>query len=159
MSQQTFVAAAESFFEVVESSDTRSRIEFVRDLERSLADLYAAGLTLDDVDPDDDSPPPSALTNDEAAALQRRLGEKLGDIDFFSVVFDPYDFDTTPVTGSLADDLADIYRDLQDGFAALRNGATANALWQWKFGFETHWGKHAVEAMYALYNVRSKAAG
>ena len=124
----------------------------------ALAVLWAA-VSEHSFDTDDDSPPPSALTNDEAAALQRRLGEKLGDIDFYSVVFDPYDFDTTPVTGSLADDLADIYRDLQDGFAALRNGETANALWQWKFGFDSHWGKHAVEAMYALYNVRSKAAG
>jgi hypothetical protein len=92
------------------------------------------------------------MTNDDTTVLRHRIGTKLGDHDLYSVVFDPSERDSAPVTGSLADDVADIYRDLQDGFAELRAGRSANALWQWKFGFDRHWGKHAGEANYALHS-------
>ena len=157
-SPQTFVSAAETFIAVVETADTRSRVEFVRDLERALVDLYAAGLTLDDVEPSDTSSS-DARANHDVAGLQRRLAQMLGDLDFYNVVFDPYDLDAQPVTGSLADDIADIYRDLQDGFAALGDGETANAYWEWKFGFDCHWGRHAAEAIYALYNLHPRLIG
>jgi hypothetical protein len=85
-----------------------------------------------------------------------RLGRKLADHDVYSVVFDPYDPDSAPVTGSLADDVVD-FNDLQEEFAELRAGRVANAQWQWKFGFDHHWGKHAVEMIYALYHVRWSA--
>ena len=43
------------------------------------------------------------MTNDEATALQRRLGQKFGDHDYYAVVFDPYDvageFSMTPPAG------------------------------------------------------------
>jgi Domain of unknown function (DUF5063) len=54
-----------------------------------------------------------------------------------------------PVTGSISDDLADIWRDIQVGlqiFDADVNGA----VWHWRFSMETHWGHHAVGAAAAL---------
>ena len=145
---------------MVDAAEQYSRDEFVRALERALVDLYAAGLTLKGLQPDEDSPASEGQTDDNAAALQRRLGQKLGAYNLYSVVFDPYEPDSSdPVTGSLADDVADIYRDLQVGFAELRAGRVANALWEWKLGFDTHWGKHASEAIYALYNLRSRLVG
>jgi hypothetical protein len=158
-SPEIFAAAAQAFVRVVDSADEYSRDEFVRELERALVDLYAAGLTLEDLQPDDDSKPRDGLTNDDAAALQRRLGHKFAEYDFYNVVFDPYDRSSSPVTGSLADDVTDVYRDLQEGFAELHAGRANNALWQWKFGFDYHWGKHAAEAIYTLYNLRSRLVG
>ena len=131
----------------------------MREVERVLVDLYAAGVVLDDVEPDGEAEPRDGTTRDDAAALTNGIGQKLGDFDFYSVVFDPYERDSAPVTGSLADDLADIYRDLQAGFAELRAGRASNALREWKFGFDHHWGRHAAEAIYALYNLRSKLGG
>jgi hypothetical protein len=158
-SQQQFAVVAEAFIAVVDSSEGQSQTEFLRELERALTRLYEAGLTLDDLDPDENSPPLDRMTSDEAAALQRRLGRKFGAHDFYAVVSDPYDLDSAPVTGSLADDVADIYRDLMKGFAELANGHVANALWQWKFDFDNHWGQHAAAAIYALYNLRSRVGG
>jgi hypothetical protein len=133
--------------------------EFLRELEPTLVALYAAGLTLEDLGLDDESDHAESMSSEDAAALQRRLGKKLGNYDLYQVVYEPHDLDSSPVVGSLADDIADIYRDLQDGFAELRSGKPANANWQWKFGFDSHWGHHAAEAIYALYNIRSRPFG
>jgi hypothetical protein len=91
-------------------------------VEQALVTLYAAGLTLEDRELDDESDPAEGLTSEEAAGLQRHLGEKLGDSDLYKVLFEPHDLDSTPVVGSLSDDIVDIYRDLRDGFAELHSG-------------------------------------
>jgi Domain of unknown function (DUF5063) len=158
--QPSFVAAAEAFIAVVESSDTRSQIEFVRELERVLVDLYAAGLTLEDVK-QPDSEWPDALhqvSHDELAPVMGRLMETFGDLGHYRVFYDPYDADEDARHGwgLLPDDVTDIYSDLLDGFVALRKGETTTAFWLWKWGFDGHWGHHAAGAIYALYNLRDR---
>lgn len=55
--------------------------------------------------------------------------------------------------GSLADDLADIWRDLRAGLDALEGGSQwQDVAWEWRFGLQTHWGRHAVEALRALHD-------
>lgn len=57
-----------------------------------------------------------------------------------------------PVNLSLADALADIWRDLRSGLDALGSGnPREDVLWEWRFDFRTHWGLHAVEALRALH--------
>ena len=54
---------------------------------------------------------------------------------------------------SLADDLADIYRDVKNGLVAEQAGAAArpnDVLWTWRFAFESHWATHAADALRAL---------
>jgi len=70
-------------------------------------------------------------------------------------IYDPYE-DEKPVCGSLADDFADIYRDLTAGIVLYQRASRESvqeAVWQWKFGFETHWGRHAVDSLRALHCV------
>ena len=159
LGRSAFVEAAEAFMHVVDLLDRYSRDDFVRDLENVLVDLYAAGVGLDNLEPNDDAEPRDGLTAEEGFALRSRLAETLGDYDLYEVVFDPYDRNSAPVTSSLADDVAEIYGDLQEGFAELRAGQTANALWDWKFGFDYHWGRHAAHAIHALYNLRARLSG
>lgn len=55
------------------------------------------------------------------------------------------------VFGNLADDLADIWRDLEAGLRALALGkARAEICWEWKFSFQSHWGHHAIDALAAI---------
>jgi hypothetical protein len=52
----------------------------------------------------------------------------------------------------LADDLADIHRDLTHGLRALADGAAhEDVVWEWRFGFYSHWGRHATEALRVLH--------
>ena len=52
----------------------------------------------------------------------------------------------------IADDLADIWRDLRDGLNRLEaGGELSDIVWEWRFLFDVHWGAHAAEAIRALH--------
>ena len=53
--------------------------------------------------------------------------------------------------GDLADDVADIYRDLSAGLALVDAGHALEAQWELRFSFLTHWGRHASGAIRALH--------
>jgi hypothetical protein len=115
-----------------------------------LAQLYAAGLTLPDVDVSDyDDPldPPK----DAIQAIYRSFGAL--PFNFYREFFDPHILDQSnePGMGDLADDLTDVYLDLRRGLALLDSGIEAAAAWEWRFSFGIHWGRHAVNALRALH--------
>lgn len=72
--------------------------------------------------------------------------EKLGDWDPYCQLFDPTE-DSEAIHGTLADDIADIYRDLRDGlvFREAQQGLPdEDALWTWRLlstrtGVSTQW--------------------
>ena len=65
-------------------------------------------------------------------------------------IFDPYDLQE-PVGASLSDDLLDVYRDVGRGLQRWDANADADAIWEWRFSFESHWGDHAIDALRALH--------
>lgn len=57
----------------------------------------------------------------------------------------------------LDDDLADIYRDVHDGLCHWRTGVPSHrveAVWIWRFHFESHWGEHLFNAMMTTHAIR-----
>jgi hypothetical protein len=57
----------------------------------------------------------------------------------------------------LWDDLADIYRDLRHGLDLYTLGGSehlAQAAWQWRFGYESHWGAHLFRALTTVHEIR-----
>src|ERR1035437_2563042 len=103
---------------------------------------------------DDDFDAPEAMTSEYGWELYQRLGKKLSEVNEYSFMFDPYDFDSRPVTGSLADDAADIYRDIRRGLAVIGAGDSLEiAVWEWQTSFDHHWGRHAAHAIHALHSL------
>jgi hypothetical protein len=79
------------------------------------------------------------------------LTEKFEKWDKYWEIFDPTQQEE-PVSGSLADDLTDIFRDLQKGLAISERGASVSeVLWEWRFSFKFHWGRHAMDALRAIH--------
>jgi Domain of unknown function (DUF5063) len=120
-----------------------------------LPELYHAALKLPTVKPpgyvDEDEDEPD---DERWWAAQDDLREVLGDADHYSDVFDPIQPEARASTWSLADDLADIYRDLREGLdLAEKEGSVspARVIWAWRFDWEHHWGRHALGALRALY--------
>ncbi|MFL5328956.1 MAG: DUF5063 domain-containing protein [Gemmataceae bacterium] len=74
-------------------------------------------------------------------------------LDHYAEVFDPLAVppEEPPVIGSLADDIADIYRDVVTGLREYEAGQRAQAVWEWGFGLQHHWGEHATGAIRALH--------
>lgn len=84
-------------------------------------------------------------------ALRLLLAEKLGPVDTYSDVFDPYDPET--FTSSLADDLTSIATDIANGLRHFRAGNTEEALWWWQYSYLASWGSLAISALGALHSV------
>lgn len=168
-----FARLAEEFCALVDGREALGRDGLLRAVHIRLAPLYAAALALPGVEAMDDGLEESdgdedqedvdvaallegsgkdRLGNEQWMALYRSLDALIGEGGLYAEVFDPWaQPPEEPVTGSLADDVADIYRDLADGLTKWRRGEVAAAWWEWRFGFTIHWGEHAVSALRALH--------
>jgi hypothetical protein len=89
-----------------------------------------------------------SLSHDEWSRFYEKFG-RLPVTSYFDV-FNPLQ-EEEPVTNSLADDLADIYRDLKAGLSLFEANHPIDAAWAWRFGFQTHWGQHLVGAQRAIH--------
>ncbi len=59
--------------------------------------------------------------------------------------------DEEAVVGDVADDLADIYRDVAAALSLYDDGHVVEALWEFRESFRSHWGQHAVGAINAIH--------
>ena len=96
------------------------------------------------------------IDHEQWQRVREQVGQRLAR-DLYWVVFEPLEKEKPdPVVGSLSDDLADIWRDLKPGLAEIdscKATSISDAVWQWRFSFESHWGHHAAEAIAALHAV------
>ena len=116
------------------------------DLMEILMKLYVAALHLPDADPD--TAEPSA---DDPEPLSIDLGDDVP--QYYWEVPDPFVLEE-PVCGDLAEDLAEIGKDLGRGMAEYEEDRIGDALFEWKFLFDSHWGQHAADALRALHSAR-----
>jgi hypothetical protein len=71
----------------------------------------------------------------------------------YSEQFDPLAISSTeePTIGDIADDIADIFRDVRNGLWYFDTGRLPDAAWEWAFGFQSHYGRHAAGAVRILH--------
>ena len=139
----TFVWKATEFCTFIQEAGKLSLDEKMSGARRYLLALYTAALSLPSVEP----------TNDVQPALSAQPPSNWQGFEAFEnywEVFDPDELDQ-PVAGSLSDDLLDVHRDIRRGLALWESQHDANAIWEWRFSFESHWGDHAVDALRALH--------
>lgn len=157
-----FAARARVFCDLLEK-DVADRKVWLRQLLGALADLFAAAhhLPVPDIDPASTYPAGKfEFTRAEYQALFHRIGSILDDERFYSYSFDPGtlpDSPQPPEVGDLADDLADIYRDVKPGLRAWDANVEdylADTVFDWKEPlFGSHWGRHAVDALRVLHGL------
>jgi len=146
-----FVERARAYCAFVESAGVFGSVERLRKAAVLLAELYAAGLQLPDVEPVD-------IDEKESKVEHPRLD--LGEAETYWEIFDPYEL-SEPVAGSLADDLGDVYVDVRRGLALYDTNTgdgRVNAIWDWRFNLHVHWGDHAVDALRALQRAIYRAS-
>ncbi len=85
--------------------------------------------------------------------LYTRLHRELGERDSYWLEFDDTP-DHVHQSGSLADDLTDIYFDLQHGLDLLENAWPLQAAHAWQSSYRLHWGQHLVDAERHLYALK-----
>ena len=143
-----FAQAARGFCGVVDTSplDTRATLTALLRLLVTAQDLPDTRPTFDDT-----STTHAGITAD-TVRVATNVHDSLGSAERYRVVFDPHS-DEEPCAGSLADDLGDIYRDVRRGLDLFDREAPADAAWEWRFAYETHWGAHATDAVRVLHRL------
>jgi hypothetical protein len=121
-----------------------------------LLELYSCVLRLPATEPTENENPPVAPYSTAArAAVYERLKEKLGTSGIYWEIFDSTTF-SEPIKGSLADDISDIYFDLKESvYLADRNARPEDTLWEMRFSFSSHWGRHLTSALRAIYDLHA----
>ena len=97
------------------------------------------------------------MTHEEWGGVITQINHAVGQEVQRLIAADKDRSDSATQAFMLSDSLADIYRDLHDGlrFCDLANdGGMQEAIWQWRFGYEHHWGLHMFEALHTVHRIR-----
>lgn len=92
---------------------------------------------------------------DQRFNLYVQLKALLGENDAYWLEYDVA-MDDQQMSGSLADDLTDIYCELKQGLRDLHQGSRRSArtvLSSWRRGYRMHWGQHLLDAERHLYSL------
>jgi len=147
-----FRRAARNFIQTVDSAADMQLEAFLSGVSRSLAELYSSALQLPAVEPDTSGIDTTPFAIEAWAKLYNSLREKIGSLDGYWRTFDSTDEDS-PVQGSLAGDISEIYFDLKEDLQLEETGIPqADFLWELRCSFRTHWGRHLLGALAAIYD-------
>ncbi len=127
---------------------------WLQQIARLLPRLHATVAALGE--PADDIEHTLVADLDARFELFSHLRTLLGERDSYWLEYDSCDEDGHDPTGSLADDLTDIYCELKYGLRLLEDAADDGdkqdqARQGWIRGFRAHWGQHLVDAERHLY--------
>ena len=144
------VGVAENYCQLIERTGW-GQGEWLEDLFSLMPRLHLAVTALTAYDHGE--LPLPAVDLDQRFELYSRLRNALGDRDSYWL-----EFDASPEeihrSGSLADDLTDIYFDLQHGLHLLDEAWPQQAAQAWQSSYRIHWGQHLVDAERHLYALK-----
>jgi hypothetical protein len=142
-----FVTSAKEYISWVESNNSRTKRDMETVNELLLA-LYSNAFRLK-YHPNADLIENISISHKDWKKIRESFNGL--PIDEYQEIFDPLDLsDKSPVTASLSDDLADIYRDIKHALLAYEKGKTEEAEDDLRRNFEIHWGQHAISALKAI---------
>ena len=146
-----FVALARQYCSWAEGSAQTSTNDLTAALSL-LPRLYVSALELPDVFSGEDTP---QVLDVEWQHIYQRFGAL--PFNYYSCCLEPHKFPHSEMgICDVADDLADIWRDLKRGLMLFDAGAIHAATWEWRFHFHRHWGEHATGALHALHCWRTE---
>lgn len=150
------LAVAREYCDLIESAGKGDGHGWLRRVERLLPRLHAAiSIELDEARERNAYFIPNLETRFELFSKLRKL---LGEKDAYWMEFDVA-LEDEHKSGSLADDLTDIYCELKSGLARLDSDEQPSCIQHdWLAGYRLHWGKHLVDAERHLYELASRNA-
>ena len=141
---------ARDYCTLIETADPTDE-DWLERMAAILPRLHAAVSALGDASVMDHSMSPDLDARFELCA---ELREMLGNRDGYWMQFDVAQ-DGHTMSGSLADDLTDIYCELKHGLKLMAL-EPRRALDDWRSGYHLHWGQHLLDAERHLYELKSR---
>ena len=155
--EHPFIGAAQAFCGLVEQHESHDRTEWLEQIGDALLRLESAIVQLQMPSP------PSRHVGladlEKRFELYFRLKTFLRDEDDYWSEADLHAGDGY-MTGSLADDFADIYFELKCGLVLLERGkrGAKAAIRFWAEGYRDHWRQHLVDARKQLFEFKARCA-
>lgn len=146
---QDVLRIARHYCELIEMAGSHAP-GWLRDVSALLPRLQAAMTSVYYYAPNAEHDHPLDL--DVRFDLYSRLRGLLADRDPYFLEFDRVHEEGDAMTGSLADDLTDIYCELKHGLLSF-DVHPVRALETWFRGYEGHWGQHLIDAERHLANL------
>jgi hypothetical protein len=144
---------AREYCDLIDAAGTAND-DWLHRLLELLPRLHAAMASLGPVSPEHSEP--MRVDLDARFELFTRLRQLLGKRDAYWMQFDMAQ-DGQQMSGSLADDLTDIYCELKYGLQRLeRRHDPDSTLRDWRHGYRVHWGQHLVDAERHLYELSAR---
>ena len=125
--------------------------EWLERLAGLLVQIHAAVIRLDEY-ADGAIPKSPGPDYDRRFELYSRLRRLLGERDHYWTAFDSNGI-ASEISGSLADDITDIYFELKQGLEMVEQDPQRAAC-QWRISYQQHWGQHLVDAERHLYELK-----
>lgn len=149
------VEAAREYCALIEHAQV-SDPAWLEQLFRLLPRLHAA-ITAAQHPPPGEALLPVYIDIDQRFELFSRLRTELGEHDSYWLEYDNGNaIHPQHMSGSLADDVTDIYFDLKPGLEMLSRVKPDKVLRYWRRSFELHWGQHLVDAERHLYALKAQ---
>src|SRR5262249_15809828 len=148
-----FVELVRQYIALIDGLERRTAREFLQECAVLLPHIYSLSHHLPDIEVSETDSAEEQLTSPKSP--MGKILELLGKYDRYSEVFDPV-FETEAITSTLSDDLSDIYIDLKGPLILYESEIDANqkeAIWQWKFNMQIHWGHHLVDALRPIHTL------
>jgi uncharacterized protein DUF5063 len=143
-----FSTIGAQFCTIVVHATSLEKDAFIVGIRAALAELYLAALRLPDIAPLTVDGHVDRL-QDAQQAVYDGVAARLGTDRTYWTIFDPH-VQSDPILGDLADELSDIYWDIDQGLHLAKQGeASGDVLWTWRNSFCSHWRRHAADALRA----------
>ncbi|MFN8455443.1 MAG: DUF5063 domain-containing protein [Anaerolineae bacterium] len=147
---EKFTGVAREFCQWAES-EFSTDVQSMQQALELITRLYLSSVGLIDELRDVDEATPSVESTASMRSIIYARASSLP-VKYYSEVFNPLLIPAEePVIGDLADDIADIYGDIRRGLNLFEAGYTEQAIWQWLFHMQHHWGEHATSAIRAIH--------
>ena len=152
-----FVTVSSEYCSFVENANRFSKADFLDKTRKLLPLLYLKGSLLSKMESIFDDGNEHFVTEEDWSFVQGLIKRKLGSNDEYRDVYDPLTHEQIEQsTGSISDNLADLYQELKN-FITLYNVGTEeimnDAVWECQLNFEEFWGQKLLSALKAVHVV------
>lgn len=151
-----FTAVASEYCSMLENEMKINGVKFLKVQQKILPLLYYKTLMIPSFEPVlPDEELEKFVTESEWSMIENRVISMLGEAnDYLAVPSDLSSVDDGMVSGSIGENLADIYQDLKDFLVAYNVGTIEimnDALWQCLENFRLYWGEKLVNVIKAVH--------
>lgn len=126
-------------------------------LLRLLSSLAKSGVALPQGGGVSDAEDVERIDHEQWSIIAGEIGDVTADAIQALLIEHADDEESLTRAAMLWDDLADIYRDLRHGLDRYAFGDAdhiTNAIWQWRFNYQFHWGAHLFRALATVHEIR-----